>query len=126
MEDTAYLGTGGDGAFNALYAEFAIPCLRIYMMLIALGCLQKVCAIFLQSMGLAALAAPLSFLRDVLVIVFACVLPHWLGVMGVVWAAPFADAAAFLATVPAMIAVLRRLRTPRPVRTEPERIPLAD
>ena len=102
-------GTAGEGEFTALYREFAIPCLRIYLMFITFGCLQKVCAIFLQSMGLAKLAAPLSFLRDILLIVFAFLLPLGLGVMGVAWAAPLADAVALLLTAPVMIWLWRRL-----------------
>lgn len=102
-------GANGDGAFTELYTQFAVPCLRIYLMFISLGCVQKASAIFLQSMGLAKLAAPLSFLRDVLVIVFALFLPLGLGVFGVAWAAPVADAAAFLITAPVMISILRKL-----------------
>ena len=101
--------SGGEEEFTALYASFAAPCLRIYLMFIVFGCLQKVCAIFLQSMGLAKLSAPLSFLRDILVIFFACLLPLALGVMGVVWAAPVADATAFLITLPAVAYIWRKL-----------------
>ncbi len=102
-------GGGAEGLNADLYLEFAIPCIRIYLMFIVFACLQKVCAIFTQSIGEAKLAAPLSFLRDVLVIVSACLLPLALGVMGVVWAAPVADALALLITVPAMIWILKKL-----------------
>ncbi len=101
---------GANGDFDpALYLKFAIPCLRIYLMFITFGCLQKVCSIFLQSMGLARLAAPLSFLRDALLIFFAFLMPLGLGVMGVAWAAPAADAAALLITAPVMIRIWRKL-----------------
>ncbi len=102
-------GANGGSEFNALYMQFAIPCIRIYLMFIALGCLQKVSAIFLQAMGLTKLAAPLSFLRDVLVILFAFTVPISLGVMGVAWAAPIADATALALTAPVMIFVWRKL-----------------
>ncbi len=111
-------GANGGGAFESLYLEFAIPCLRIYLMFVALGCLQKVSAIFLQSMGLSRLAAPLSFLRDLLVILFAFLMPLSLGVMGVVWAAPAADAAALLITAPVMVGIWRKLT--RLQRSQPE------
>lgn len=39
------------GADSELYLDFAISCLRIYLSLILFTCLQKVCAIFLQSIG---------------------------------------------------------------------------
>ena len=102
-------GGGAEGLDAELYMQFAIPCLRIYLMFLVFTCLQKVCAIFLQSIGRAKLAAPLSFLRDVLLILFAFLMPLWLGVMGVAWAAPIADAAAILITLPVMIWVWKKL-----------------
>ncbi len=102
-------GGGAEGLDSSLYLEFAVPCLRIYLMLLVLTCLQKVCAIFTQSIKQAKIAAPLSFLRDILVILCAFTVPIGLGVMGVAWAAPIADAIAFLITVPVMIYVWRKL-----------------
>ena len=102
-------GGGAEGLDTELYMQFAIPCLRIYLMFIVFTCLQKVCAIFMQSMGLAKIAAPLSFLRDILLIACAFLVPLGLGVMGVAWAAPIADAVAFLATAPVVIWIWRKL-----------------
>lgn len=48
------------GSDGELYLEFATGCLRIYLSLVLFTCLQKVCAIFLQSIGKAHLAVPLS------------------------------------------------------------------
>lgn len=101
--------SGDTGVDATMYMQFAIPCLRIYLMLITFTCLQKVCAIFMQAVGMAKVAAPLSFLRDVLLIACAFLVPLWLGVMGVVWAAPIADALAIVITVPVMIAVWKKL-----------------
>ncbi len=102
-------GGGAEGLDAGLYLEFAIPCLRIYLMLIVFTCLQKVCAIFTQSIGEAKIAAPLSFLRDILVIACALLVPLGMGVMGVIWSAPIADALALAATVPFMIWVWKKL-----------------
>ena len=102
-------GGGAEGLNAELYMQFAIPCLRIYLMFLVFTCMQKVCAIFMQSMGLAKIAAPLSFLRDILLIVCAFLVPLGLGVMGVAWAAPIADAIAIAATAPVMIWVWRKL-----------------
>lgn len=79
------------GADGELYTQFAVLCLRIYLSLITFTCVQKVCAIFLQSIGHAKTAAPLSVLRDVLLIVFSLVVPIFGGVTGIFWAAPIAD-----------------------------------
>ncbi|MCH5159705.1 MAG: MATE family efflux transporter [Clostridiales bacterium] len=102
-------GNGAEGMNTELYMQFAIPCLRIYLMLIVFTCLQKVCAIFMQSIGLAKIAAPLAFLRDILLIACALLVPLGLGVMGVAWAAPIADLIAIIITLPIMIWVWTKL-----------------
>ena len=79
------------GADGELYTQFAVLCLRIYLSLIIFTCVQKVCAIFLQSIGHAKAAAPLSILRDVLLIIFSLFVPIVGGVTGIFWAAPIAD-----------------------------------
>ena len=48
------------GSDGELYTQFATQCLRIYLSLILFTCVQKVCAIFLQSIGYAKAAAPLE------------------------------------------------------------------
>ncbi len=86
------------GSDGELYLEFATGCLRIYLSLILFTCLQKVCAIFLQSIGKAHLAAPLSMLRDVFLIIASLLVPLKFGVTGIFWAAPIADVLAFIPT----------------------------
>ncbi len=102
-------GGGAEGLNAELYTEFAVPFLRIYLMFIVFTCLQKVCAIFVQSIGLAKVAVPLSFLRDILLIVCVFTVPLGLGVMGVAWAAPIADAVAAFVTFPIMIRIWKKL-----------------
>lgn len=96
-------------ADDPLYFDFAILCLRIYLALILFTCLQKVCAIFLQSIGKAKAAAPLSILRDVLLIVFSLLIPIALGVTGIFWAAPIADILAIAATGIVILRVWKEL-----------------
>ena len=76
----------------------------------------------MQSIGRAKLAAPLSFLRDVLLILCAFLVPLGLGVMGVAWAAPIADAVATLITLPVMIWVWRKLGAQEKEVTTEERV----
>ncbi|MDE7326294.1 MAG: cytidylate kinase family protein, partial [Lachnospiraceae bacterium] len=96
-------------ADDPVYFDFAVLCLRIYLSLIFVTCLQKVCAIFLQSIGKAKAAAPLSILRDVLLIVFSLLIPVAMGVTGIFWAAPIADVLAVLVTAAVMGRVWREL-----------------
>jgi len=97
------------GADGQLYTQFAVRCLRIYLSLILFTCVQKVCAIFLQSIGHVRAAAPLSILRDALLILFSVLAPRFLGVTGIFWAAPIADALAMLITAAVMIRLWRAL-----------------
>lgn len=92
------------GADGELYTTFAVHCLRIYLSLLIFTCLQKACAMFLQSIGHAGAAVPLSVLRDVLLILFSLLLPTRLGVTGIFWAAPSADGIAMAVTA---VVVLR-------------------
>jgi hypothetical protein len=98
------------GSDGELYLEFATGCLRIYLSLILLTCLQKVCAIFLQSIGKAHLAAPLSMLRDVFLIIASLIAPLKFGITGIFWAAPIADVLAFIPTAFIMTRVWKSLK----------------
>lgn len=96
-------------ADDPVYFDFAVLCLRIYLALILVTCVQKVCAIFLQSIGKAKAAAPLSILRDVLLIIFSLLIPVFSGVTGIFWSAPVADILAILITAAVMARVWKEL-----------------
>lgn len=97
------------GTDSELYTQFASQCLRIYLSLIVFTCLQKVCSIFLQSIGHAKSAAPLSVLRDVLLIISSLIVPVALGVTGIFWAAPISDIIASAITAIVMVRLWRQL-----------------
>lgn len=97
------------GADGELYTQFTVFCLRIYLSLIIFTCVQKVCAIFLQSIGHAKAAAPLSILRDVLLILFSLSVPVFCGVTGIFWAAPIADVIAVFITGIVMVRLWKSL-----------------
>ncbi len=101
---------GADGVDPVLYTRFAVGCLRIYLSLILFTCVQKVCAIFLQSIGHAKAAAPLSILRDVLLIVFSILMPMFFGVTGIFWGAPIADVLAAAVTAAVMLRLWKQLK----------------
>lgn len=100
---------GANSVDPVLYLQFAVPCLRIYLSLILFTCVQKVCAIFLQSIGHAKAAVPLSFLRDVLLIVFSIIVPIHVGVTGIFWGAPIADILAVVITAAVMVRLWKQL-----------------
>lgn len=98
-------GSGSD----PVYTAFAVKCLRIYLSLIIFTCLQKACAMFLQSIGHAKAAVPLSVLRDALLIALAIVMPLKMGIMGILWSAPVADLIAMAITAVVIARVWKRL-----------------
>ena len=108
------------GSDGDLYMEFAVRCLRIYLLLILFTCVQKVCAIFLQSIGHAQTAAPLAIIRDLLLIVFSIVIPIFAGVTGIFWAAPIADVIAMLITSFVMLRLWKELHAEDTVITPDE------
>lgn len=91
------------GTDSQLYIQFASSCLKIYLSLITFTCLQKVCCIFLQSIGHAKAAMPLSILRDALLIIISLITPLFWGVTGIFWAAPIADIISLFITVLIMV-----------------------
>ena len=97
------------GADGELYTNFAVRCLRIYLSLIIFTCLQKACAMFLQSIGHAKAAVPLSILRDMLLIAFSILIPTRLGVTGIFWAAPVSDMIAIVITGVVVIRVWKNM-----------------
>ncbi|MCI9156506.1 MAG: MATE family efflux transporter [Lawsonibacter sp.] len=107
---------GTDG--GELYTNFAIGCLRIYLSLVILTCLQKACAMFLQSIGHAKAAVPLSVLRDILLIFLAIFMPMRMGIMGILWSAPVADVIAMVITAAVVIQVWRKMGADAPIQAE--------
>lgn len=101
------------GSDGDLYMEFAVRCLRIYLLLILFTCVQKVCAIFLQSIGHARAAAPLAVIRDLFLIIFSITVPIFTDVTGIFWAAPLADIFAMSITAVIMLRLWRRLQKDR-------------
>ena len=106
----------GDG--NALYMEFAQKTFRIYLLLMAISCLTKMTAIFFQSIGKSVRAVAASLVRDIVCFTpLAIFLPAILenmesgqGIMGILYAAPIADAAALAVILALTIPFYRSLK----------------
>lgn len=88
------------GNESDLYNEFAIKCMRIFLMLIPLLGVQIMSGIFFQALGYPVQASILSLSKQVIFQVpFTLILPIFLGVEGVLWAGPASDILAFLTTM---------------------------
>jgi Na+-driven multidrug efflux pump len=95
---THIVGLFGSG--DALYNEFATLAMRIHLGGVTLFCMQRGCAIFMQSLGKPMLSAFTTFLRELLlnipmIVIFASLF----GVTGTLFASPVADIISFTVTL---------------------------
>lgn len=85
------------GSESALYQEFAVKSLTIFLLLITLNGFQLCTGVFFQAIGKPVQATLVSLSRQVLFLLPALlILPHFLGVEGALWAGPVGDACAFV------------------------------
>lgn len=97
------------GSESALYNEFAVKSLRIFLLLIVLNGFQLCTGVFFQAIGKPAQATLISLSRQVLFLLPALlILPHFFGVEGALWAGPVGDACAFVLAVSFGAAELRK------------------
>lgn len=97
------------GAQDALYLQFAIRTVHIYLSLIMLTCLQKMGSIFMQAAGQASQAAFLSILRDGLLVIFAVLFANLWKLEGIFWSSVAADLVAGLWTGIVLIRFIQTL-----------------
>jgi putative MATE family efflux protein len=99
------------GSESALYNEFAVKCLTIFLLLIVLNGFQLCTGIFFQAIGKPVQATLISLSRQVLFLLPALlILPRFLGVEGALWAGPVGDACAFVLALIFGIIELRRIK----------------
>ncbi len=106
----AIFGTAGESQY---YTQFAIRAFRIYLCMIVLACVNKVCFIFLQAMGKAAQSTVLSMIREVVFGVgFALLLPRFFGLDGVLLSMPVSDVLTSLVALVLIRSSYRTLNAP--------------
>lgn len=80
------------GTESDLYMEFAKLTFRIFLLLVTFTCTIKVISIFFQAVGEPLKASIVSLSRDIVCFVpLVIILPKYMGLKGVLWAAPAAD-----------------------------------
>lgn len=98
------------GSESALYNEFAELCFRIFLSLVTLTCFVKMTSIFFQAVGKPVKAIVVSLTRDLVCFApLALILPKFMGIKGVLWAAPIADIIGLIVTVPALVSFFKSL-----------------
>ena len=99
------------GTESPLYEEFGVKCFRIYLLLTFLNGVQACAGVFFQAIGKPIKAAVTSLSKQFLFILPAMlILTRLIGVEGVLWSGPVADALAFLLAGGFSIGELRKLK----------------
>lgn len=98
------------GSESNLYNEFAVHCLRVFMLVLVFGGIQMGIMNFFQAIGRSLNSLILSSLRQIVLLLPAIlIMPRFLGLEGVIWASPAADFTAFIVSVTFMIIQWRKL-----------------
>ena len=98
------------GSGNELYMDFACIAFRTYLMLVICNGVQIPSGIFFQAIGKSAKSAILSLSRQILFLIPAMViLGRMFGLIGVLYAGPFADGLAFVISGILIIVEMKKL-----------------
>lgn len=93
------------------YWDFAEKLFRIFLMLVIFTLVIKFTSIFFQAAGRPVLAVISSLVRDIICMVpLICILPLFMGVEGVLWAAPIADFVGLAVAAAFSIVFFKRLK----------------
>lgn len=93
------------------YTAFAVKAFRTYLCMLVLACINKATFIFMQAMGKAAASTVLSTVREVVFGVgFACLLPRFFGLDGVLYSMPVSDVLTAVLSAVVLIRTYRQLR----------------
>ncbi|MCD8048380.1 MAG: MATE family efflux transporter [Clostridia bacterium] len=88
------------GSETELYNEFAVMCLRIFLMCCIANGLQTCTSVFFQSVGKPVQASVNTFVKQILLVPLGMVImAHIIGVKGVLWAGAVSDTIAFVISI---------------------------
>lgn len=98
------------GSESDLYNEFAELTFRIFLSLIMVTCVVKISSIFFQAVGQPFKAAMVSLVRDLVCFVpLAIILPKFMGIKGILYAAPVSDIIGLCITIPNIVLFFKKL-----------------
>lgn len=111
------IGIFGDE--NASFTDFAVKCLRIYLFSVFCAGFQIISTSYFQATGQPLKASILSMLRQLLLLIpLILILPLFMGLNGILYSAPIADAASAVIVACFIIPEMKRLNDE--VHTEKE------
>lgn len=102
------------GSEDALYNKFAIKTLRVFLLLVPVAGFQLAAGIFFQSVGRPVLASIISLSKQIIFSIPAMfILCPLIGVEGILWSGPVADALSFVLTVLMLTVSWKRIFNPK-------------
>ena len=100
------------GSESELYNEFAVKCMRIFLMLIPTAGVQIMSGIFFQALGHPVQASILSLSKQIIFQVPATlILPMFMGVEGALWAGPVSDLLSIMLTIILLLLYWKKIFT---------------
>ena len=104
------------GTGDELYFEFAVKFMRTFLLLVIVNGVQIISSNFFSAIGKPLKGLLLSMTRQVIFLIpLAIILPMFLGLDGILYSAPIADAAAFTVAV---FLILRQMRQMKKMETQ--------
>ena len=103
-------GTPSDIPNPQDYWEFTAKIFRIFLSLITFTCTIKITSIFFQAVGKPVYATVASLIRDIICFIpLAVIMPIYLGINGIMYAAPIADVIAMAVLVVITVIYFKKL-----------------
>lgn len=104
------IGIFGASNESAYYTDFAIRCIRIFLSMVILSCVNKGITIYLQSLGKAKASTVLSLLREIVFGVgLPLLLPVFFGLSGILYFMAVADIITFIIAAFVIVNVYKKL-----------------
>lgn len=101
----------GGRSESVYYVDFSVKCIRIFLCMVVLTCVNKGTFIYMQALGDAKVSTALSMVREVIFGVgLPLLLPLFFGLDGVLYFMPLADILTFIASVIVVMRTNKKLR----------------
>lgn len=102
----------GGRSESVYYVDFSVKCIRIFLCMVVLTCINKGTFIYMQALGDAKVSTALSMVREVIFGVgLPLLLPLFFGLDGVLYFMPLADILTFVASVIVVVRTNKKLRS---------------
>lgn len=107
------------GASDALYNEFSVKCLKIFLMMLPICALQMTGGVFFQALGYPLQSSALSLSKQIIFQIPAMlILCKFLGVEGALWSGAVSDLLAFILTAVLLIKYWKKMFADQPTVEE--------